>query len=340
MVEVDLAHIQYRVTALLFDGSNIVLDNAVENLAWEENKNELAVRLNLTLHDICQDFKKLSDQLALCTEIYIHADWGEGLQEVFQGSIWEIERSETSADQLIVTCYDPLYYLQKSTDNRYYPAGTTTQAIITDILSSWGVPIGTYAGPNIGHEKLLFKNKSLAAMLTETIEDAVKVGADDTVFRWHGAKVDILAAGDNETVFEFDDYKHLSQVKDRYSMVNLVTRVIITGKDDTDGNGRPPVEATVDGKTEYGILQAIQSMGSGTLEEAQKEAQKVLREKGKPEHTITLVSPDVPCIRKGDKIHVLCELLAGYFIVRGVTHNATTRTMQMEVSPSYERGWI
>lgn len=42
-------------------------------------------------------------------------------------------------------------------------------------------------------------------------------------------------------------------------------------------------------------------------------------------------APDVPQIRKGDKIKVAAGNLSGFFYVKGVSHSATERTMEMEL---------
>lgn len=125
---------------------------------------------------------------------------------------------------------------------------------------------------------------------------------------------------------------NLIQTSDKFSMVNLVTRVVIMGKEDDEG--RPSVETSISGRTEYGILQDIQTMGSLTLEEAKAKAQDVLDEKGDPKRTIKLTSPDFPAVRKGDLIYVTTDRLLGFFHVKGISHNATTMTMQMEVEPA------
>ena len=60
-------------------------------------------------------------------------------------------------------------------------------------------------------------------------------------------------------------------------------------------------------------------------------------EKGKPTRTITLQAPDLPAIRKGDLVYITLDRMTGYFCIKGISHNATTMTMRMEVEP-YEQG--
>jgi hypothetical protein len=332
MATIDLSKVKYSVVAILADGRQLHLDEVAENIAWEENEKELAVRLNLALRDVPHDDGRLSSLLALCTVVYLYADWGDGQQEIFRGTIWEWEHSQIKDDVIILTAYDLLYYLQKSTDSKYYAKGKKTKAIISDILSTWQVPMGEYTAPDLAHKKILYKNKTIAAMLTETLEDAKKLGGEKSFVRATKGKADVVKRGSNTTVYAFTADANLIQSKDKYSMTGLVTRVIITGKDDKQG--RPKVEAKVDGKTEYGILQSVITKGSSSLKEAKKEAQELLDEKGKPERTITLQAPDFPAIRKGDMIHATTDRLTGYFYVKGVSHNATNMAMQMEVEPA------
>ena len=176
MVSVDLSKISYYLIAVLSDGRQVHLENVAENIAWEENEKELAVRLNLAIRDIPFEGGRLSQALALCTIVYLFADWGAGQQEIFRGTVWEWEHSRIAGDSIVLTCYDLLFYLQKSTDSKYYAKGKTTQSIMSDILTSWNVPVGEYSGANVTHQKILYKSKTISAMLTETLDGCCKAG--------------------------------------------------------------------------------------------------------------------------------------------------------------------
>ena len=111
---IDLSKVEYYVIALMSNGQQLRLDEVAENIAWEENESELAIRLNLTLRDIPYGSGRLADVIALCTAVYLYADWGEGQQEIFRGMVWEWQHSQIHDDEIILTCYDLLFYLQKS----------------------------------------------------------------------------------------------------------------------------------------------------------------------------------------------------------------------------------
>lgn len=329
MATFDLGAVKYTVKATLADGSGLELTEVAENIAWEDNEKELSARLNLTLRDVPVGSKRLNQMLPLCTIIYLYSDWGEGVKEIWRGTIWETENSVMNSDAVTVTGYDMLYYLQKSQDNRYYAAGKTTKAVVQDIASDWNVPLGTFNVTNKVHEKLLYKKKNIAAMLTETLDDAKKMGGDKYVIRAESGKMCVLKRGSNGTIYSFTADSSIITGKDRYSMTDLVTRVVVTGKEDKEG--RPKVETTIDGKTQYGILQEMVEIGSGKLADAKEKANDLLKDKGEPERTITLQTLDFPPVRKGDQIHVKTDRLNGYYIVKGVSHNVTAMTMQMEL---------
>ena len=127
MASYDLSRVRYDLNALLPNGDKVYLNQVIESMQWEENEQEIAQRLNLKLRDVSYGEKRLSELLPLCTWVYLFADWGEGFQEVFRGQIWEWEHSHQRDDSISVTCYDPMYYMQKSHDNFYWKKKTKTR---------------------------------------------------------------------------------------------------------------------------------------------------------------------------------------------------------------------
>ncbi len=333
MGQIDVSKITYSVVAVLSSGGQLNLDGIAQNIAWEENEKELATRLNITIRDIANGGARIASQLALCTAIILYYDMGSGMKEAFRGTVWEWEHSQVHDDEIIITVYDMLFYLQKSEDYKYYAAGMSTKAVIGDILGSWGIPMGEYSGPSITHEKLVYKTKAVSAMMTEALNEAIKKIGKKGIIRAKEGKCDIVKQGTNAEIWTFSASSNLLKVSDKYSMTDLVTRVKIFGKEDKEGASRPPVVATENGLTQYGTLQKVLLVGSSTVEEAQSEAKSIIADKGKPKRTVTLQAPDVPCIRKGDRIRIIADNIDGYFFVLSVSHNATTMQMQMEVEP-------
>ena len=198
---IDLSKVEYYVIALMSNGQQLRLDEVAENIAWEENESELAIRLNLTLRDIPYGSGRLADVIALCTAVYLYADWGEGQQEIFRGMVWEWQHSQIHDDEIILTCYDLLFYLQKSKDFFYFSKGKSTRSIISNILSTWAITLGGYDGPNVAHEKITYKNKTIASMLNETLDEAKKLGGGKAFIRAVKGAVYVVAYGSNSPVY-------------------------------------------------------------------------------------------------------------------------------------------
>ena len=140
----------------------------------------------------------------------------------------------------------------------------------------------------------------------------------------------IRPRGQNKDVYVFEAAKNAVQTTERFTLDKLVTKVMVMGKEDKEG--RRKVEATVTGDTSYGTLQdVVYRDGDDTIAAAKAEAQKIIDEKGKPDHIISAEAPDVPFIQKGDKVKIAAGSLVGYYYVKGITHSVHDRMMTMEL---------
>lgn len=333
-MEIDLHRITYSVEAVLKNGQRLFLDQTAENIAWEENENELATRLNLTLRDAeLEGGGRLANKLALATQVILYSTINGKREEIFRGQIWQWEAAPYNDEQVVITCYDRLYYLQKSKDNKYFNKGTMTKSIIQELLADNNIGMGRYTGSNTSHEAFAFKGKTIASMITETLEKADEnIKAKKTIIRARADKAEIIKQGENSQIYGFAVGENIVSASEKYSMTELVTRVIVVGKEDKET--KPPIEATLTGALEFGLLQEIHTKGDATLAEAKNAAQKILDERGKPQRSISVRAPELPSIRKGDRVHIKTDRIAGYYFVKGVSHNATTAQMQMEVEPA------
>lgn len=332
---IDIAKIKYKLILVTATGRQLDIANAAESLGWEEGDGELAQRLSFTVHNIKTQESEISSLAKPGCKIIIYASWGANSDEVARGTIvdWEPANSGTSSTTLDIIAYDELFNLQESQDNRYYSAGTGTKDIITGIFNDWGIPIGEYNGPNAAHAKTLFKNEYLSDILIQILDDAVKKGGAKCIIRANKGKVSVIPEGSNTTIYHFDGYTNATLTRDKVSTAGLVTRVKVVGKE--DANERQPVEAIVDGLTQHGIRQRILNRAEDdSLAMAKSAAQKIIDEQGKPTRTIVLESPDVPMLRKGDKIHATVGTLNGYYITKAVRHDASSRSMSMELEPA------
>ena len=116
-------------------------------------------------------------------------------------------------------------------------------------------------------------------------------------------------------------------------MFGVVTKVVITGKAGDDG--RQPVEATLTKNTgKYGTLQKMLSRSENTeLSKVKEEADTILKENGAPKTYHAVRAPDIPWVRKGDKVKIKTDGLSGNFIVLSVDRNssAKNKTMTLEL---------
>lgn len=331
---IDIGKIKYRLVITTSEGKQIDTTPVITDMGWEEGESELATRLSFSAYD--GDNVSSISKLGCVASIII--EWGADSVEVARGSIVEWHRKQgVQGITFDAVAYDELFNLQESQDNRYYSAGTGTKAAITSIFNDWGIPVERYDGPNVSHAKKIFKNDFLSDILLELLEDAAKKGGPKCIIRASKGKVSVIPKGSNSTVYQFDEDTNITLVSDKISTADMVTRVKVVGKEDSDE--RQPVEAILNGQIEYGIRQRIYTRANDdSLATAKSDAQDILDERGKPEKTITVSSPDVPFIRKGDRVHVKAGTLNGYFYVQAIRHNARERSMSMDLEPDPASG--
>lgn len=326
----DLSKIRYRVVVMDGNGKQYDIRDYIQSLGWEENSSEIAVRISFTVRNDRTTEGYLSDLVKPGTLIGIFASAGAGEKEVARGYIetWNLVE-KNSGSSLKCTCYDGLYKLQKSQDNRYYASGTGTKTAVQGVLEDWKIPLGRYDGPNVAHGKKVCAAQYLSDIILEFLDDAAKKGGEKYIIRAAGGKAEILPRGSNCPVYVFraDNTQSVSQT---ISTAGLVTRVQVVGQ--TDYTGKRSVKATLDGQTEYGIRQRIYIRGSDeSLNDAKEAAQEILEGEGSIEKEMTVQSPDVPFIRKGDLVYVISSTAREYYYVAGIQHDIDACTMTMEL---------
>jgi len=326
---IDVSRVRYDLVAITPQGQRLHLQEVIRDLTWEEHPEELAVRLRAEIQNQRMGSGWLHQLLPLGGHVLLYANWGEGWREMFRGMIFATDYSTDPLGHFVITAYDMLYQLQRSKDDRYYKAGTTAATIIRDIAGAWRIPIGTIEGPNIALGKQVFRSMSVAEMIREALEQARKRGAGRFLVQAKEGKIHVVKAGKNTTIYRFGA-DIVTSINDQQNIEDLVTRVKIVGSESKDE--RRPVVATLDGRTEFGILQElVYKSKSDQPSAALEEARQILAERGKPKRVRRVEAPDVPFLRRGDKIYVEAGTLKGYYLISGITHSATNRTMTMEV---------
>lgn len=325
---IDLSKVKYRV--IVMDGqTKYVITDSLESLVWEENEKELASRITFSVKDEKTESGYLSSIIKPGLLVIVSAIIRDERIEVARGYVekWDCKNAN-NGDVLKITCYDMLYKLQKSQDNRFYPSGTKTKTIITDVLKSWGIP-HVYNGPNVSHGKQVFNGDYLSDIILDTLDDARKKGSDKYIIRAKEDKTYIQRRGTNSPVYVFTSLNSMS-LNTVIDTSDMITKVKVLGQANDDG--KKPVQATVTGNTKYGIRQKIYTRGSDeTLDAAKSAARQILNDEGKVARTSTVQSADVPIIRKGDLVYIRIGGENCFHYVKSIQHDAGSQSMTMEI---------
>jgi len=327
---VDMSTVGYDAELMTESGARLTLNEAMTQLQWEEQKGELAQRAKLTLGNLRTGERFLHTTAKINCPLRIYGKWNGNRQLVFDGTIWDWQYESSRNKELTLTAYDPMIRLQQSKDFRYYPGGMTTQALIGDICDDWGIPLDYVWDKSITHEKQVFNSIRISDMIIRLLEEVHQKTGGRYAAHFQAGKLRIKGRGTNTDVYVFDG-TNTESTSNTLSINNLVTRVKIIGRQNKDG--RAPVEAVVDGDLRFGTLQEIVRRDStATLRAAIDEANALIKERGKPEETFRIAVPDIPIMRKGDKVQVTAGNLIGFFFVEGITHYASSKKMMLTLT--------
>lgn len=327
---VNVSSVTYEVIVITEKNVQLNITQAVDDLGWEEDEDELAMKIHFNMFNASYNGSRLSSLVKIGSVVGVKSHWGDGKGIVAMGNIIECETKTSKSDDMFsIVAYDNLYNLQRSSDNIYFAKGKKTKSALTAIFKSWGITISKYTGPDVKHGKILQKNKKLGDVIRDILDEAKKKGGSAAIVRSTETKIEVVEKGSNTDVYHFEG-NNSTEADYKISIANLVTRVVVVSSEDKDG--APKVQATVNGKTQYGVFQKIITHSkSDNLDETKKEAQSIIDEEGEPQETSKLITPDVPCVRKGDMIHVQAGTLQGFFLVKSIQHNAKSGKMTMEV---------
>ena len=324
MSEIDITKLKYSVKAFFTSGEAMDLTGLCTSLTWGDEKNSIAQKADITLANIKIDKGYISDLIVLCTRVVIFVND----KEYFNGFVWDWDYTSALEKELSFTAYDRMIYLTQSKGNTYYSSGKSTQFLVEDICKEWGITV-QYEWESWTHGKTPLKDMEVSTQLTTVLDEAQTKLDSEYVMLMEKEVLMIRKKGSNQDVYYFHG-KNVESTKDHLTLQGLVTKVLVYGKSEEEQ--RPPLLETVNGNLDYGTLQEIVTKDSNkTLDDAKKEAQNILKEKGKPEETINVSTVDVPMMRKGDKIKLVAGNLSGYFFVEVVTHNGFEKTMEMEL---------
>ena len=316
-----------KYTVIIIDGDTTYYINPMLiSIELSENENEMAQKAVLTVDNIQINNVWSTSIFHVRQRVFIYADDGVNKDEVFRGYIWETgyTSSNTTRD-FVLTCYDDLVFLIKSEDYVYMSSGKETKDIFEKIGEDWGVKF-TYNYESITHEKLALKG-SLANILMDDLLDKVR---DNTgkkyVIRMEKDTVNVITVGENKTIYQILSQANACETHTEETMDGMITKVVIFGKQGEDE--RAPIEATVEGNIDkYGTIQKVFSKNeSSSLEDAKKEAEKLVYLHKYPFFNYEIIAPDIPWVRKGDVIFINAGgIYQKYLIIKSVTRTISNK---------------
>lgn len=318
----------YSAAVVTETGKRIVLTKIITALNRDESKGELAQKVSLTIANVKHEGSYLSALIKERNRIFIYANTGSKAEEVFRGFIWTKSEVSGLQKELKLVCYDNLIYFQSSEDSVYFSSGKTTKAICKELCENWGVKLN-YEYKSITHPKMPLSGTLSDIFLTDLLDEVKKKTGDKYVMRSIKDVIHISPIASNKTIYSLAAKQNAIQCSSEVSMAGMVTRVIITGKEDEDE--RKPIETTKSRNTEkYGTLQKVMtSSDADSLAEAKEEAETLLKEKSVPERTYTVEAVDIPWVRKGDRVNLAAGGLKGSFTVASVSRTGFAKTMAL-----------
>lgn len=319
---------------IVASGAKYNLTSALVSIDMAEQKKQIAQSAKIELMNIQINGTWLSSLINVRDRVFIYANDGTKNDEMFRGYVWTRNYSASLTDRtLTLKCYDNLIYLQESEEAQYFAPGKGTKDIFSTICSKWGVSL-EYKYSSITHQKLALRG-NLTDIFTSDLLDLVKDrSGEDYIILSTKDVMQVKRLGQNSTVYSVLASSNAVKASRECTMDDMVTQVVILGLADKDD--RQQIEATVSGDTgKYGTLQKILDRDENTsLADAKKEAQNIIDEKGTPKWEYEVRCPDIPWIRKGDKVHVNAGDISNQYLIvtcveRSITNSSKIMTLTL-----------
>ena len=308
------------------------ISSATASIDISDGEKQVAKQVTIDLMNVKSGDQWLSTLIKPRSRLFLYANDGEKNEEVFRGFVWSIgSRWGTEDRDLRMRCYDNLIYFQESEESAYFSAGKSTKDVLESICSKWGVTL-EYSYESITHSKLALRGTLTDIIMEDLLEPVRERTGTKYVLVSEKDVIKVRSYGQNTTVYKIEGSQNAISGSVTQDMDGMVTQVVILGKADDDD--RVPVEATVSGDTgTYGTLQKLMSRDENTtLAAAKEEAQTIINEKGKPGEVYEIEAPDIPWIRKGDKVSLNVGTISGKFIAIAIDRTIENQQKKMTMT--------
>jgi hypothetical protein len=323
-------------------------------LTWQDDQRELAMRVVVQVPDEPDD--NWDPNLVADGQPFIlRAGPKSAPVEVVRGRFKGHSFGMSQGVPIGPRGYSLLYDMLQSREDVVYDDSATGAYIIKDLCSQFQVPIGTIDGPTVVVGPMVGRRKQIADVFVEVLKRARGAGDGSWVMRWEQDGFHVVRPGGNKVVYWFVEGESILGGSGDSSIEKLITRVRVVRLESTktvgalerDQYGRFKANtekavkandiATINGHTEFGILQEVVYAKKGaTDEEAITMAHAVLDMYGSPIITANIVVPLLPDIKKGDKHHITTPLFDGYMFVLGLSADAGSRSLHLDLSADWK----
>lgn len=346
---IDIEGLAYEPVLVLPNADVMSLASVMQGLNWEEQPGELASRLTLQVANVETSSGKLHQDLSPGARLALRVDWGDGQRVLFLGVVEDWEYTDQGLETLTVTAYDDLFAFASSEDEYLVAAETPASDTLRQMLSDWGLTLGEFVAPGTPLPKMRLDGElgnSVMTILTE-IFFAPNGGEYFVRARYEGGRnvIDCIPPGHTEVVY-IATPDVVSAFGDKQSTKDLVTQVHLLGHlGSTKDVGVPAESEDADNAATRGRIdhvvssdlaaswgrrrRLVKGQENDTIEKLKAEGDRILARNGAPQRTRTVTLPDIPYLRKGDKLSISVGTVNGEFFVTGVSHDADNRTMRI-----------
>lgn len=300
-----------------------------------EAKKEMAQCVTLELANVKVGDKYLSELIQARDRVYLYANDGSKDGEVFRGFVWTGGGQDSLSDKSFkIKSYDNLIYWQESEASEWFASGMKTETVVKKLCDNWGVKL-SYNYASITHPKLALRGGLSDILMADILDPVKERKGKDYVVTSIKDVLTVSQVGQNQTIYHILEGKNATSASYEYTMNGMITKVVILGKADNDD--REPVEGTRSKNTsKYGTLQKIiRRSGDTTLAEVKEEATNLLNENCTPKYSYLVKAPDIPWIRKGDKVYVNAgSIKKKYLIVDDIDRTVDNTKKEMTLTLS------